>query len=85
VKNPQGEELGELQELLIDPQSGRISAAVLAFGGVLGVGAKRVAISWETLERGLGGEELIAALSKEQLQNAPSFEEEDQRSAPTER
>jgi hypothetical protein len=74
VKNPQGEELGEIQELLIDPQSGRISAAVLAFGGVLGMGAKRVAIAWETLQGGLGEGELVAALSKEQLQNAPSFE-----------
>jgi len=84
VKNPQGEELGEIQELLIDPQSGRISVAVLSVGGVLGVGAKRVAISWATLEQGLGGEELVAALSKEQLQNAPSFEEANpQQSAPT--
>lgn len=85
VKNPQGEELGEIEELLIDPQSGRISVAVLSVGGVLGVGAKRVAISWGTIGKGVGGEELVAALSKEQIQNAPSFEEANPQSAPTRR
>jgi sporulation protein YlmC with PRC-barrel domain len=74
VKNPEGEELGSIQELLIDPQSGRVSAAVLSVGGVLGMGAKRVAISWETFRSGLGEGELVASLSKEQLENAPSFE-----------
>ena len=74
VKNPEGEDLGSIQELLIDPQSGRVSAAVLSVGGVLGMGAKRVAVSWETFRSGLGEGEIVAALSKEQLENAPSLE-----------
>jgi sporulation protein YlmC with PRC-barrel domain len=74
VKNLEGEDLGKIQELLIDPQSGRVSAAVLSVGGMLGMGAKHVAVSWDTFRNGLGEGDLIAALSKEQLENAPSFE-----------
>jgi len=74
VKNPQGEELGTIKELMIDPQSGRVAHAVLAFGGVWGMNEKSMAIPWETLKVGLGKEELVVELTKEQLQNAPSGE-----------
>jgi sporulation protein YlmC with PRC-barrel domain len=59
VKNPQGEELGRLQDFMIDPQSGRIVSTVLSFGGTLGVGAKLVTIPWETLTVGISKSELI--------------------------
>lgn len=78
VKNPQGEDLGEIQELMIDPKSGRIVHALLSFGGVLGVGQKQVAIPWETFKMGLGQEEFVVELSKEQLQNVASAEESQQ-------
>jgi sporulation protein YlmC with PRC-barrel domain len=44
VRNPQGEELGELEELMIDLDAGRIAYAVLSFGGFLGIGDKLFAI-----------------------------------------
>jgi sporulation protein YlmC with PRC-barrel domain len=72
VKNTQGEELGKIQELMIDPQSGRISSAVLSFGGVLGMNEKRIEIPWDTLRVGLAKKELIVEMDKEQLQPAPS-------------
>jgi len=74
VKNTQGEELGKIQELMIDPQSGRISSAMLSFGGVLGMNEKRIEIPWDTLKVGLGKKELIVEMDKEQLQTAPSTE-----------
>src|SRR5262245_11726005 len=40
VKNLQGEKLGNLRELMIDPQTGHVVYAVLASSGVLGMGEK---------------------------------------------
>jgi sporulation protein YlmC with PRC-barrel domain len=74
VKNLQGEKLGNLQELMIDPQSGRVVYAVLASGGVLGMGEKSVAIPWETLKVGLEKDELIVEMDKDKLQSAPAYE-----------
>jgi sporulation protein YlmC with PRC-barrel domain len=59
VKNPQGEELGTLQDFMIDPQTGRIVSTVLSFGGTLGVGEKRMTIPWETLTVGISKSELV--------------------------
>jgi sporulation protein YlmC with PRC-barrel domain len=72
VKNPQGEELGRIQDLMIDPQNGRVVQALVAFGGMLGLNEKHVAIPWEAFKVGLGQEELIVEMEKEQLQRAPA-------------
>ena len=40
VVNRQGEDLGSIEDLMLDPQNGRIEYAVLDFGGFLGIGDK---------------------------------------------
>jgi sporulation protein YlmC with PRC-barrel domain len=74
VKNPQGEELGKIQDFMLDPQTGRIVSAVLAFGGTLGVGEKRVTLPWESLTVGIGKNELVVEMEKERLHPAPGVE-----------
>jgi sporulation protein YlmC with PRC-barrel domain len=74
VKNPQGEELGRIQDFMIDPQTGRIVSAVLSFGGTLGMGEKRVTIPWETLTVGISKNELVVEMEKEKLPPAPGVE-----------
>ena len=49
VRNPAGEDLGRIEELMLDLQEGRIAYAVLSFGGVLGLGDKPFAIPWPAL------------------------------------
>ena len=47
VVNRQGEDLGKIEELMIDLDRGRIAYAVLSFGGFLGMGDKLFAIPWQ--------------------------------------
>jgi len=49
IRNMQNEELGTIEETVIDPQSGEISYVVLSVGGFLGVGERLVAVPWEEL------------------------------------
>ena len=42
VKNTAGEDLGKIEELMIDLESGRVAYAVLSFGGFLKMGNKLV-------------------------------------------
>jgi len=44
VVNASGEDLGKIEAIMLDVQSGRIAYAVLSFGGFLGMGAKLFAI-----------------------------------------
>lgn len=74
VVNPQGESLGKIEDLVIDPMDGRIQYAALSHGTILGLGGKLFAISWDALELNPDGKTFILNVSKEQLENAPGFD-----------
>jgi sporulation protein YlmC with PRC-barrel domain len=76
VKNAQGESVGKIDELVIDPQEARIKAAIVAVGGVLGIGAKSVAIPWNKVTMGSGADrsDIVVAMGKEELEQAPSWQ-----------
>lgn len=44
VRSPAGEDVGKIVDFMLDTERGAVSYAVLAVGGVLGVGAKALAI-----------------------------------------
>jgi sporulation protein YlmC with PRC-barrel domain len=76
VKNAQGENIGKIDELVIDPQDARIKAAVVSVGGVLGIGAKSVAVPWNKVTMGSGADSdtFVVAMGKEELEQAPSWQ-----------
>lgn len=49
VKTTEGEDLGEIKELLMDSETGKVEYGVLSFGGFMGVGNKQIAIPFESL------------------------------------
>jgi sporulation protein YlmC with PRC-barrel domain len=76
VKNAQGENLGKIDELVIDPQEARIKAAVVSVGGLLGIGAKSIAVPWDKVMIGSGTDRdtVVVAMGKEELERAPSWQ-----------
>ena len=44
VVNPEGDSLGDIKEVVIDPRTGKVAYAVVSFGGFLGMGEKLFAI-----------------------------------------
>lgn len=99
VKNEQGEEIGNIKDLVMDSQRQSVSYAVLAFGGFLGLGEDLRAIPWQALtiergasesgERGMrsdradrnrhqdGEINVVLNATKEQLENAEGFSDDD--------
>jgi sporulation protein YlmC with PRC-barrel domain len=74
VRNRQGENLGHLEEIMIDVTSGRIAYAVLAFGGFLGFGDKLFAVPWASLLFDPENQQFLMDASKELLERAPGFD-----------
>ena len=74
VINPKGESLGDIKEIVIDPRSGRVAYAVVAFGGFLSVGEKLFAIPFSALDYSIQNCECVLNLSKERLESAPGFD-----------
>ncbi len=50
VKNAQGKDVGEIDQLIVDPADGKITHAVLGRGGVLGMGEQKVVLAWSELK-----------------------------------
>jgi sporulation protein YlmC with PRC-barrel domain len=76
VVNDAGENLGKLEEIMIDLDSGRVAYVVISFGGVLGVGNKLFAIPWQALRVDTENKEIVLNVSKETLEQAPGFDKD---------
>jgi len=76
VHNSQGENLGELKELMIDMNSGTVSYAVLSFGGFMGLGDKLFAIPWQAFSLDADRHALVLNVDKETLENASGFDKD---------
>src|ERR1700693_59169 len=49
VQNTAGENLGKVDEIMIDIPAGKVAYAVLSFGGFLGMGNKLFAVPWRAI------------------------------------
>ena len=76
VVNPQKESLGDIKDVMIDTTSGRVSYAVLSFGGFLGIGDKYFAIPWQAFTIDSDDKQFVLDVPKEKLENAPGFDKD---------
>jgi hypothetical protein len=73
VKNSQAENLGEIKDLVVDLQTGKISYAVLSVGGFLGIGEKYIAVPPSVFMTDKDDGKLLLNADKAKLQQAPGF------------
>jgi hypothetical protein len=74
VLSAKGEDMGRIVDVLFD-EKGEARAAVIDFGGFLGMGTRKIAISWSALRFDLGEKKNVIALDlgREQLKAAPEY------------
>jgi sporulation protein YlmC with PRC-barrel domain len=76
VQNSAGEDLGKVNEIMIDIPSGKVAYAVLSFGGFLGMGNKLFALPWSALKLDEGKKCFVLDVDKKKLENAPGFDKD---------
>jgi sporulation protein YlmC with PRC-barrel domain len=71
-----GKKIGEIDHLMIDKISGRVTYAVISFGGFLGLGHSHYPVPWAALkyDPNLGG--YITGITEEKLKDAPAFSDD---------
>jgi len=77
VRSVAGEDMGRLVDVVVD-RNGQPRAAVIDFGGFLGVGSRKIAVDWTVLKflRDDGKQNVITVeLTKDQVKAAPEFKE----------
>lgn len=76
VYNNDDERLGTIERFMVDKVSGQVEYAVLAFGGLFGLGHKHYPLPWNALTYDTDKGGYVVNVSKEQLEGAPSYEDE---------
>lgn len=75
VRNGTGEQLGRIEEIMVEPGNGRIAYAALALGGFAGIGRKLFAVPWAALRMDRKAEEFVLDTDRETLERAPGFDD----------
>jgi sporulation protein YlmC with PRC-barrel domain len=73
VKNHLGERVGEIQDIVVDLPSGKISYVVLSVGGFLGIGEKYIAVPPNAFHAADAENQLVLNVDKAKVQAAPGF------------
>ncbi len=76
VKNAAGENLGKIEDLMIDVNGSEVNYAVLSFGGFMGIGDKLFAVPLKAMQLDTENKCFILNESKERLENAPGFDKD---------
>ncbi|WP_262337352.1 PRC-barrel domain-containing protein [Legionella genomosp. 1] len=76
VKNLNNDNLGEINEIVLDKISGSVNYLVLDSGGMLGFGNKFFAMPWKLFSYDEEDDCFVLNLDKEILENAPGFDKD---------
>lgn len=74
VTNSANEDLGRIEDIVVDASSGRILYGVLSFGGFLGLGDKLFAVPWPSLQLSGDAKAFVLNVDKDRLKTAQGFD-----------
>jgi PRC-barrel domain len=78
VRSPANEDMGRIVDVIVD-RTGLVRAAVIDFGGFLGVGSRKIVVDWNALHFGRVADKsdsITLELTKEQVMAAPEYKED---------
>jgi hypothetical protein len=77
VLSATNENMGRIVDVLVD-RTGQVRAAIIDFGGFLGVGSRKIAVDWNALHfppPGKAGARIALELTRDQVKAAPEYQE----------
>ncbi len=78
VRSAANENMGRIVDVIVD-RSGQVKAAVIDFGGFLGVGSRKIAVAWNALRfpgNTKQADRISLELTRDQVRAAPEFRED---------
>ena len=78
VRSAADEAMGRIVDVIVD-RGGQVRAAVIDFGGFLGVGSRKIVVDWNALHFGRIAnkrDSITLELTKEQVTAAPEYKED---------
>jgi hypothetical protein len=72
-----GSKIGDVDHLMIDKISGRVTYVVMSFGGFLGLGHSHYPIPWAALKYDVSKGGYVTGITEQQLRDAPAFSDDE--------
>ncbi|MDB6179426.1 PRC-barrel domain-containing protein [Paracoccus sp. Z330] len=82
VTAPDGAPIGDINDLILDGETGEMIAAVIGVGGFLGIGEKQIAVPWDQLTVNFDAQEINSELTEEEAEAAPEYVFRERENAP---
>lgn len=77
VRSSADENMGRIVDVIVD-RTGQVRAAVIDFGGFLGVGSRKIAVDWGVLNFSVPSDKrdvVTIELTREQVKTAPEYKD----------
>jgi sporulation protein YlmC with PRC-barrel domain len=74
VVNSLGEDLGTIEDIMIDVPRGTVAYAVISRGRFLGIGDRLFAIPWSALTQDAGRRCFVLDADRDRMESAPAFD-----------
>jgi len=78
VRSAADENMGRIVDVIVDV-AGQVRAAIIDFGGFLGVGSRKIAVAWDALRfkpTAGKGERITLELTRDQVRAAPEYKDD---------
>ena len=77
VRSKADENIGRIVDIIVD-RNGQVRAAVIDFGGFLGIGNRKIAVDWDALDFAANNDKrevVTLGLTRDQLKSAPEYKD----------
>lgn len=74
VRDAAGERLGDIADLVVDLDNGKVRYAILSFGGFMGLGDRHFAYPLRAFKLRAGADQLVLDVDRDMLRSAPGFD-----------
>ncbi len=77
VRSTANEDMGRIVDVMVD-HNGQVRAAIIDFGGFLGVGSRKIAVDWNALHFPAPGDKnrrIALELTRDQVKAAPEYQD----------
>jgi sporulation protein YlmC with PRC-barrel domain len=76
IYSPSGEDMGKIVDILVD-HTGQVRAAIIDFGGFLGVGTRKIGVDWRAIRFAPDGnsDHIVLSLTRDEVRVAPEYKQ----------
>jgi|GEM_PF-1186103 len=82
IVTPASEQIGQIQDIIIDEEDGSVNAVIVSVGGFLGFGSKAIAVDWSELEISYDANVVELDITREDAEEAEEYAYRDREMEP---